>query len=629
LNENDLPVSASATKAITEDEPYQFSIDDFAFNDADNDALSAIIIAELPQSGILTLNDTLVVQDQSITASEIAALTYTPEAESSGDDVAHIGFFVSDGIAQSSNMTEIQFDIAAINDAPIAIDRTVTINEDFQYAFSVLDFGFEDAEGDDFHSVQISSLPSKGSLTFNGLSATEGLSIPIDNFGILHYAAEPNEHGFNYTYFDFKVSDGTTLSDNSAIIQIHISPVNDPPVASNGAISIGEDDSYQFSVDDFSFSDSEGDALQSIVIDSLPENGELTLNNEPVTEAQEVTVAEIPNLNYTPDPDSSGDGYANFDYRVNDGSGISEEAAEMNVNVASVEDAPESTGGAVQENEDSTVQLSEADFPFNDGDGDTLHSIIIDSLPANGELLLSGEAVTVNQVILAEQLSLLSYVPLADASGDNYASIGYRVSDGKQYSNVTAYLQINITEANDPPSATGKTITINEDEAYQLAIEDFGFSDLDTPQLTSVIIDNPPELGTLSLNGTPVLRFDEIAAADIANLTYTPVENAEGANYAQIEYPVFDGEFYNAQTVALQFDITGINDAPIAMNKRIGGTYEETPMMILTEQILELIDDPEGDALTIDSITIDSNHGTISEQTADWLLFTPAQDLTH
>ncbi|MBZ8183207.1 Ig-like domain-containing protein, partial [Oscillatoria salina] len=72
--------------------------------------------------------------------------------------------------------------------------------------------------------------------------------------------------------------------------------------------SLNEDSPISFSEEDFTeaFSDVDGDELESITIETAPENGDLTLNGSRVRAGETISAADLDNLVYTPDDDFSG-----------------------------------------------------------------------------------------------------------------------------------------------------------------------------------------------------------------------------------------------------------------------------------------------------------------------------------
>jgi len=74
-----------------------------------------------------------------------------------------------------------------MNHAPAGTDKTITINEDTPYTFTLEDFGFTDpldSQADHFQAVTITTLPAAGTLTRNGSPVNAGEAIPIVPAGV-------------------------------------------------------------------------------------------------------------------------------------------------------------------------------------------------------------------------------------------------------------------------------------------------------------------------------------------------------------------------------------------------------------------------------------------------------------
>ena len=152
--------------------------------------------------------------------------------------------------------------------------------------------------------------------------------------------------------------------------------VNSPPVAANGSVSTPEDTAYVFSAEDFGFSDTvdESDVLESVKITGLPAQGKGTL----VLGDSTTTPAELPAtvagadlagglFTYTPPADESGDGFASFTFKVNDG--VEDSAAEytMTIDVTAVDDPGAVTfAGTPQAGEELTASVSDPDGSVSD-----------------------------------------------------------------------------------------------------------------------------------------------------------------------------------------------------------------------------------------------------------------------
>ena len=121
---------------------------------------------------------------------------------------------------------------------------------------------------------------------------------------------------------------------------IAVTPVNDAPVATGGAVTTQEDVPHIFDAAEFRFSDVEGDAVQSITITNLSlAGGVLTHSGAAVnvTDGMTITLAEVADLTFTPAPNSSAS--ATFDYTVNDADSGTV-SSQMAITVTPVNDAP-------------------------------------------------------------------------------------------------------------------------------------------------------------------------------------------------------------------------------------------------------------------------------------------------
>ena len=111
---------------------------------------------------------------------------------------------------------------------------------------------------------------------------------------------------------------------------------NTAPTAANNTVTTEQGAAYTFEADDFGFADTDpGDTLASVRIKTLPAAGTLALAGAAVTTDQVVTKAQIDgnSLTFTPGAGESGDGYASFTFKVNDGTYFSAVAYTMTIDV--------------------------------------------------------------------------------------------------------------------------------------------------------------------------------------------------------------------------------------------------------------------------------------------------------
>ena len=520
--------------------------------------------------------------NQVIPIASIGSLTFTPDLHENGADYANFQFTVSDGSA-SSTPQSMTFNVSAINDAPLAANNTLTLDEDASHTFTASEFGFSDVDTDNsLQSIKINSLPAAGTLTLSGSTVSANQVINTADIANLVFTPVANANGASYASFQFSVNDGTVDSSPSTIT-FDVTAVNDAPVASDNTLTLDEDSSHTFTASEFGFTDIDtGDSLQSVKITSLPTAGSLTLNNAAVSANQIITTADIANLIFTPVANANGTGYASLGFTVTDGQ-LSSTENTINFNVTAINDAPTAGDNTLTINEDNTHTFTASEFGFNDIDtGDSLQSIKVTSLPGAGSLTLNGSSVTTNQVINTADIANLVFTPAANANGASYASLQFSVNDGTVDSALNT-ITFDVTAVNDAPTASDNTLTIDEDTSHTFAASEFGFGDIDTGDtLQSIKITSLPVAGSLMLNGAAVTTNQSIDTADIANLTFTPDPASNGIGYASIQFAVSDGtELSTFQTIT--FDVNAVNDAPTAADNTLTITEDSAHTFATSE----------------------------------------------
>ncbi|OQX36979.1 MAG: hypothetical protein B0D91_07865, partial [Oceanospirillales bacterium LUC14_002_19_P2] len=164
-----------------------------------------------------------------------------------------------------------------------------------------------------------------------------------------------------------------------------------------------------------------------------------------------------------------------------------------------------------------------------------------------------------------------------------------------------ATVTITITGTNDKPTAADNTVTLNEDGSHTFAASEFGFSDAEDSSLSSVRITQLPAAGTLTLNGSAVTANQIISSADIPNLVFSPEANANGSNYASLQFKVIDSGGLESAAQTMTLDVTAISDAPTATDMSLV-TAESEAYVFMTDDFG--FSDVDGDSLH--SVTIKS-----------------------
>ncbi|WP_262487580.1 tandem-95 repeat protein [Chitinophaga rupis] len=574
---NDAPAVAGVPKTVVEDNVLSFTGADFTgkFTDTDSDPLVKIQIVTLPTHGTLKLNGTNITAGQEILAADLANITYTPDADFNGAD--SFNWNGSDGTAYAATPAAVNITVTPANDVPAVADVPKTVVEDNVLTFVGTDFTskFTDTDSDPLVKIQIVTLPTHGTLKLNGTNITAGQEIVAADLANITYTPDADFNGSDS--FNWNGSDGTAYAATPAAVNITVTPANDVPVVADVPKTVVEDDLLAFTGTDFTnkFTDTDSDPLVKIQIVTLPTHGTLKLNGTNITAGQEIVAADLANITYTPDADFNGSD--NFNWNGSDGTAYAAIPAAVNITVTPANDAPVVADVPKTVVEDNVLAFTGTDFTskFTDTDSDPLVKIQIVTLPTHGTLKLNGTNITAGQEIVAADLTNITYTPAADFTGsDNFTWNG---SDGTAYAATPAAVNITVTPANDAPAVADIIKTVVEDNTLSFANTDFTgkFTDTDTDPLVKIQIVTLPTHGTLKLNGINITAGQEILAADLANITYTPAANFTGSD--SFNWNASDGTAYAATPAAVNITVTPANDAPTG-NNDTKTTNEDIPV---------------------------------------------------
>ncbi|NQT69847.1 MAG: tandem-95 repeat protein [Desulfobacteraceae bacterium] len=193
---NDPPVAVDDT--VTTDEDLTVTTGDVLSNDTDVDGDTLTVSSfTQPANGTVVNNGN-------------GSFSYTPNSNFNGTD--SFSYTLNDGKG-GTDTAIIVITIKAVNDAPIANDQSITLNEDDSLAITLTG---SDIDGDSL-IYQIIGVPSHGMLSGTAPNLTYN---PAENYN-------------GSDSFTFKVNDGSADSD-PATMTIAVSPVNDAPMADAG-----------------------------------------------------------------------------------------------------------------------------------------------------------------------------------------------------------------------------------------------------------------------------------------------------------------------------------------------------------------------------------------------------------
>ena len=407
------------------------------------------------------------------------------------------------------------------NRASGATVATVVATDDV----AVTGFKFS-ATGTDTSADGYYQISNTGVVTLTAAGAASGAN---------DFETAPNAHVYSVTASD---AVGNTTVAN---ITLNETNVNEAPAGADKTVTVLEDASYAVAAADFGFTDGDGNALLSVMLNPASA-GSLTLNGVAVTAGTTATLAQINSglLRFTPAANANGTGYADFTFQVRDDGGTANGGVDTDAspnritfNVTAVNDAPTTANVTLATTEDTALVLQTSNFAFADIDtGDTLRAVRITSLPAAGKLeYYNGTAwttVVANTDITAADIAggKLRFLPGANESGADvfggsgignkqasYAAFTFQVSDGTAYSsNSTA--TVNVTPvADDPVLKFGGVGVVDGSTVISTPPASEG---LTARQYTTLATVNPADVNTAAQVQTLLTRLDAVTPTSTA-----------------------------------------------------------------------------------------------------------------
>ncbi|HNL97161.1 MAG TPA: Ig-like domain-containing protein, partial [Accumulibacter sp.] len=408
----DPPIVTAQQFTITEEQLLSAQL---VASDADGDQLT-FALNQAPTHGQLTL-------------AADGSFTYQPTANFVGRD--SFVFRVSDGATVVPATVEIV--VASANDAPLAIDDDVRLDQGSSVQFDVRG-NDSDVDGDALR-VELLSPPASGQL----LAQADGSFVytPIASFS--------GEDSFTY-----RLSDGLALS-GVATVRLQVAAVNQAPVAEDDSATTDEDTPVTVTVlaND---RDPDGDALVVALL-TPPQHGSAVAHADG-------------SITYTPAADFFG--ADQFSYSLRDDQGRAASAS-VAVTVTALADAPQVVAQQFTTTED---QLLSAQLVASDADGDVL-TFALQQAPAHGQLTLAADG-------------SFTYQPAANHFGND--SFAFSVSDGATL--VPATVELQIAPVNDVPVASDDVVELTQGSSASFDVRS-NDSDVDGDALTVELLSTP------------------------------------------------------------------------------------------------------------------------------------------
>ncbi|MDG2746645.1 tandem-95 repeat protein [Vibrio parahaemolyticus] len=648
IDDEDLVVSGSANLDILPINDAPNAKNDVITTEEDTAVTIDVLVNDSDVEGdVLSIQSASVPSEQGSVDIVDGKLVFTPAENFNGE--ATITYIVTDG--DLTDEAKVTVTVTPVNDSPVAVDDTVSTQEDTVVTIDVLP-NDSDVDGDKL-SIQSASVPEAQ----GKVEIVEGKLVftPAENFN--------GDAEITYTVTDGQLTD-------EAKVTVTVNPVNDAPI-----IKV--------------------DAVESITEDAV--------NTDTVVATLTVRDTDTPEDQLTVSLENNSNGYfvlVGDEVKLTQAGVDAVNNDELNLKGLTISASVSDGVNPTANDSDSLIVNRVNDAPVAKDDIATTQedtAVTIDVLPNDSDV--DGDKLSIQSASVPEAQGKveivdgkLVFTPAEDFHGD--AEITYTLTDGALTDQATVNVTVN---------AVNDTPVVESNLADQTLAEDFtpytidlntAFSDVDNVdgELTfsvsgnsNVLVSIENGIATISptadWNGSEILTFkatdpsgesisatvnftvapvadivadkatvvedtptiikvlgndtfeggDQVVSLDTNNgpangtvsvnpdgsVTYTPNDNYHGTD--SFTYIVTSGGVSESTTVNV--DVTPVNDAPVAKDD-IATTQEDTAVTI---DALPNDTDADGDKLSIESASVPKEQGTV-EVVDGKLVFTPAEN---
>lgn len=320
-------------------------------------------------------------------------------------------------------------------------DFNYILNEEVIYKLFGLESGLEELD-----TVYLEKQPKVGAITQNGTSISEGLPINFKN-SFFKYSVS---YGLIQDTFAIRMEDTQVTSGSVHTFYVQVDSANHKLSYSELEIDLEEDSALELNPEDLIATVADQIDTEEIVILTLPNKGNLLSEGVKVESSDTISIF---NLNYIPETNYFGqDSFTwSIPYFSPDTHGS------VNLAIQTVNDLPFIIEDEleIEANEDESMLFNTIDFLnlFSDVEDEIPTKIIIETVPVNGDLVLSGvnsEYIVSGQELTPEKAREMEYVPSQDYNGLDSLSFSFVDSEGAATDKIK--MSIAILPVNDPPS---------------------------------------------------------------------------------------------------------------------------------------------------------------------------------
>ena len=535
---NDDPVANNDMFTTNEDSPLingNLLLND---TDIDGDTLMVNVTPIVdPVNGTVTLNAN-------------GTFTYTPNSNFNGTD--SFTYEVTDGNGGTEEAT-VDITVNSINDGPVAVDDSFTVDEDgaLTASFADLLLNDTDVEGDSLNLGNVFT-PANGTLTFGPN-------------GTFTYTPDADFNGTDS--FTYSINDGNGGM-ATATVDIVVNSINDAPTTGPVTLnSIVEDSGVRvISQAELlgSASDVDSNNLTATGLTITAGNGSLVQNSDG-------------SWSFT--PLFNDDTEVSFSYTITDGT--NNVAATATLDITPVNDpiaVVNNTGSSVTEGGTDTIETSELLFADVELPASSL-TYSVTQAPQNGFVALASNPSVSIGSFTQQQIDNGEVIFVHNGSEATSDGFEFSVTDGLGDTVANQTFAFNVTPVNDTPIVTGGTFSVDENSQVGTVVGTVAFSDADLNDTVSLAITAGDPTGIFAINSA-----GEILVADSSQLDFESVNS-----FALTVVATDNGTPMLSDSAIVQININDVNEIPVEQ-VNTGATVNEGEAHVISTSELEYID---------------------------------------
>ena len=585
---NDLPVfdTNPADMELTED----LADGSSSFSVSDVETAGADLNVTVESSS----NPTLVaVSDVSITEDGGGDRTVTVNPKDNQNGTADIKLRVTDANGGYREYT-FTVTVAAVNDAPIGVDTSRTIDEDTSsiIVWTSYTSDVDIATNADSIGVTTTTQAAHGSVEVTGT--------------VIIYTSNGDWNGVDS--FVYTVTDSAEATDTGTIT-ITVNQVNDPPVADDEPdVTTNEDTPVTIDVLN---GDTDTDQKEDLNADPEAEVLSISIDEAELLDPSHGSIDVVDGkIVYTPNENYNGTD--TFEYNVDDGEAL--DTGLVTVTIAQVNDAPVAVADSATTNEDTAVTI---DVLANDWDIDTDVLKNLGTLHLRSQFSISLEGITTAPAHGSIEVvdGKIVYDPDDNWFGED--TFSYWILDGHDGS-AEGTVTVTVNSVNDLPVFDTNPADMELTEDLADGTSSFSVSDVETAGADlNVTVESSSNTTLVAVSDVTITKGTDGART----VTVNPKDNQNGT--ADIKLRVTDA---NGGYTEYTFTVTvaAVNDAPIGVDTSRTINEDTSSTIAWTSYTSDVDIATNGDSIGV-TITTQAAHGT-AEVSGNNIIYTPNGD---